>query len=1251
MAKIKKIKLGNTTYDICDADAVHTVKQDGITGATVNRFGTCSTGGSTAAKTVSITTGTFTLETGVRVTVKFTNKNTAKNPTLNVNSTGAKNIFHDGVQVKEGVNIDMLCGTVDFVYDGTQWQLVGNYVDTHNSHTVISGNKKDGSTPIQGAASATDITLGDSGVAKGSYGPSADETPSHTGTFSVPEISVNEKGIVTGAATRKVKIPAETAVTITNKSNTDTTDLVYAVSNLVEGGTNGHAITPTYTGLPTKAYVDKVATGHVKYLGTVNALSKLSTTAGLGDFYRVSTAFTFGSETAHVGDIILATKDNPAQNTTDWDLIHTEVNTDTWKVNTKDVSGYVSAPGEQAYKAWQTDSAGNPGWRALKEANLEWGGRFLSSAISPVSAALSAEHSANRLAFLNPKALLFEVSDDAGASWEDLEWSDEKKILHVTKSEVLSIGGSSTVTTDQRARMTISAQGYVYTRPRKLLVNMSTQGHAVQMTIEYKSGASGAAWNTLGTYNISGWSGWNDIDVSTLYTLGGGSTQTSNYWYWRFTYTTTTVSSSYATSRPQILGIRLFGETAWTTTSNMGSTGHLYDYDYAQNAIFPAKVKASKLYEDGTAINEKYQAISTVHSTDTSSKIFLVGTTEQGSSKKAYSHDTAYVGTDGCLYSNKTKVSVVGHGHGVSTANAAPNAHTHTVTVNGTTGKNSGSAIKAATAIGVSSSSSAAPGGHTHSYDKTTGVALTANTTTTTGDGRITYVQSISSTKASASGTAKVGSETHTHNYSKTTGVTLTANTETDTGRVTYVESISGSKPTLGGTKTFVTGVTAGSGSLTSNTTSTDGIAYIASASHTAASLGTPSTSSAAPGGHTHVYSKATGVSLTANTASATGRITYVQSISGSAPTLGGTTTFVTSIAGGSGSLEAYDAATNGTKKVSNGTRVPVITSLSKSGYTPAGSVTLTAGTAPSMGAATTKYLSAAPSSTSTNTNSATVASYSAGVLTISSSHTHTYDKATGVTLTANTSSATGRIQYVHSQGTFSAGTTPKASASFTGTESTAVVTGGTTYYLAHAHTAASASGTGTVTISGGSYTPTTRYLSAAPTNTDTNSGANSGTNFDAITGYPSFSGGSGSHTTKYLHHTHTSASSAGTGTVSISGGEYTSTTKYLSAAPSNTTTASAAPSATTSVVTGVQGGTTSATTRYLSAAPTNTATTSAANSGTNFNAATAVSITSTGNAAPNEHTHSYGSTTALTTTANSGSAVAAVTEVKDSTT
>ena len=98
-----------------------TIKQDGITGATVNRFGTCSTAAATAAKTVNITTGTLdsTLSAGTRVTVKFTNANTANTPTLNVNSKGAKNIYYRGSAITTGSNKALLAGTCDFVYDGT----------------------------------------------------------------------------------------------------------------------------------------------------------------------------------------------------------------------------------------------------------------------------------------------------------------------------------------------------------------------------------------------------------------------------------------------------------------------------------------------------------------------------------------------------------------------------------------------------------------------------------------------------------------------------------------------------------------------------------------------------------------------------------------------------------------------------------------------------------------------------------------------------------------------------------------------------------------------------------------------------------------------------------------------------------------------------------------------------------------------------------------------------------------------------
>lgn len=53
----------------------------------------------------------------------------------------------------------------------------------------------------------------------------------------------------------------------------------------------------------------------------------------------------------------------------------------------------------------------------------------------------------------------------------------------------------------------------------------------------------------------------------------------------------------------------------------------------------------------------------TAGSTNSSSKLFIIGAPTQATSPVTYSHDTAYIGTDGCLYSNNTKVSVEGHTH------------------------------------------------------------------------------------------------------------------------------------------------------------------------------------------------------------------------------------------------------------------------------------------------------------------------------------------------------------------------------------------------------------------------------------------------------------------------------------------------------------------------------------------------------------------------------------------------------------
>lgn len=128
--------------------AHQTIKQDGVTGATVNRYASCSTAANTAAKTASITTGTFSLEAGSIVNVKFANTNLANSPTLNINSTGAKNIFSNGSQITIGENKGLLKGLCTFIYDGTQYHLVGGYIDTQYSLPIADYDTLGGVKPF-----------------------------------------------------------------------------------------------------------------------------------------------------------------------------------------------------------------------------------------------------------------------------------------------------------------------------------------------------------------------------------------------------------------------------------------------------------------------------------------------------------------------------------------------------------------------------------------------------------------------------------------------------------------------------------------------------------------------------------------------------------------------------------------------------------------------------------------------------------------------------------------------------------------------------------------------------------------------------------------------------------------------------------------------------------------------------------------------------------------------------------------------
>ncbi len=131
MSYVGKVTIGSSTH---------------LVGSTL--YGTCATAAATAAKVV--TCANFDkLETGVTIHVKFTYSNTASNATLNVNSTGAKNLCRYGT-TRVGTTIDTSWeagAVVSFTYDGTSW-IMNDYIANTDTPTATVRQDYTSSTKI-----------------------------------------------------------------------------------------------------------------------------------------------------------------------------------------------------------------------------------------------------------------------------------------------------------------------------------------------------------------------------------------------------------------------------------------------------------------------------------------------------------------------------------------------------------------------------------------------------------------------------------------------------------------------------------------------------------------------------------------------------------------------------------------------------------------------------------------------------------------------------------------------------------------------------------------------------------------------------------------------------------------------------------------------------------------------------------------------------------------------------------------------
>lgn len=125
------------------------------------RYAVCSTAAGTAEKTITLEN--FELVTGADLLVHFTVTNTAANPTLNVNNTGAKPIRYKAKAISAG---SLTAGSTHaFVCAGGSYELVGD-LDTNTTYAVFtkataSAAGKAGLVPAPDAGKQNDFLRGD----------------------------------------------------------------------------------------------------------------------------------------------------------------------------------------------------------------------------------------------------------------------------------------------------------------------------------------------------------------------------------------------------------------------------------------------------------------------------------------------------------------------------------------------------------------------------------------------------------------------------------------------------------------------------------------------------------------------------------------------------------------------------------------------------------------------------------------------------------------------------------------------------------------------------------------------------------------------------------------------------------------------------------------------------------------------------------------------------------------------------------
>lgn len=543
-----------------------------------------------------------------------------------------------------------------YIYKNGEWRLVGLSADTvtytlvrNGNNIILQDNNGDSAGTVAALASlpiANSSTLG--GIKVGS-GLSVNST----GTLSVNNSSISiTKSQVTDLPTLGSAAEADITTSITSGgTGIPTAGTVY-----------------DYVGSAIAASDAMVFKGTIGTGGTVTNLP--TSNVHVGDTYRVITAGTYANQTCEVGDLIIAMTATPT-----WTVAQTNIDgaitsltngtniiiTGSGSSRTISHSTY-TLQGAAAVKVGRDSTGHVVIGDALTSTDVGLGNAFTDVTASPgdggqttftftkagggtkeleVIVTASVATSATNLVDSNGNAISstgvvtfsnglpvdtgFTLGKSVGA---DAKLTDTTYTFEGTTNGFTvtpSNGEAQTITIAPSITNNITGSGTSGSLAKFSGANTITDGPAL--------GTDATKFlNNKGEWAVPG--GTFSLSVATYNALGGVKP-------WFSTTGASTLKSGSA--------------TAYTNAPSINARTTTTDRYYAVEVD-----KNGRLFVNVPWVDTDNDTLNTAGSTDTSSKIFLIGATSQTDNSQTYSHDTAYVGTNGHLYSASKEVLVGG---------------------------------------------------------------------------------------------------------------------------------------------------------------------------------------------------------------------------------------------------------------------------------------------------------------------------------------------------------------------------------------------------------------------------------------------------------------------------------------------------------------------------------------------------------------------------------------------------------------